>query len=99
VFFISFFCIIIFLIYRAVSGGGLRAMLYNRKIDEKIGKVESTGNSSVTIDLLSGKDGIKNTGITISKSCFAGYRMLSASLSKNETQKLIEYLQQAMNKQ
>ncbi len=100
----SFFFVsaLIFVIYKIIINGGLRQFFYGAKINEKIGEINSDTKSifksGVTVDLLSDKNGVKKVGITVALKSFTGSRMLPISLNKDETQELIKYLKEAIDK-
>lgn len=98
-FIIIFSLIVGFLAFYVLKNGGIKGALYGGKIEKAFERVETEKrgmvNSHIDITVISRGSG-KNIGLGLVQKTIGSFHMTSAMLNRQQTEKLIQTLQDAI---
>jgi hypothetical protein len=99
-FWVAFAGVALFLVFRAVRYGGLKAAMFGAKIERTIGEVvgERRGGmrAEIKVHALAGSPGQHSIGIEFVAKGPLSYQMLPITLSLSEARNLAQLLQRAV---
>ena len=99
-FFVVFFAIVGYFVYRMIRHGGFKAAMFGARIDRTVGEVngEKQGPMSIAlkVHILRREAAEKLIGVELVAKSFASYQMIPVTLSITQAQQLTSLLNDAV---